>query len=588
MATERIFTVMVGIGRIKMAIFDYEVNTIEKIGVVESVDTANVIIKIDNVENLKRMQVNHLVVIQSSKMGQHLIALVNKIMRNSLLDAMDDENKPIYSVENIVKATLIGTHLDLVGTKHNVFKRTLETVPEIDADCYILQGERLTNFMKAISQISIDSENPLTLGNYTLDDNAEAWLDGNKFFQRHAVIVGSTGSGKSWTVARLLEQVAGLPSANALVFDIHGEYSTMVGKGFQHIKIAGPNDIFQNGVLFLPYWLLTYEEMISLMLDRSDNNAPNQAMTFSNAVLEQKHDNLVSLGKNDVSNSFTIDSPVPYKLTDILAEFKRLDAEMVQGTKTEKQGPMNGKLTRFIQRLESKKNDKRLNFLFNESPEVLDYDYAEKLCKTLMLASNLQTDKGVKIIDFSEVPSDVLPLMVSLVGRIVFSIQQWIEKDKRHPIALFCDEAHLYLPEKTTSSIEAAGLQNFERIAKEGRKYGVGLVVISQRPAEVNRTIMSQSNNFIAMRLTNAEDQAVIKRLLPDSLGGFSDLLPVLDIGEALVVGDASLLPSRIKIKKPTMEPNSATIDFWDEWQSTTNEDVIGNAIESLRRQSRL
>lgn len=572
-----------------MSIFDYRSDSNEKIGVVESVDTANIIIKIENEEKLKKMQVNQLVVVQSSKVGQHLIALVNKIMRNSSLDAIDEENKPIYSIENIVKATLIGTHLDVYGTKPNVFKRTLETVPEIDADCYVLQSERLTSFMRAISQVAIDSKNPLTLGTYTLDDNAEAWLDGNKFFQRHAVIVGSTGSGKSWTVARLLEQVACLPSANALVFDIHGEYSTMNGKGFQHVKIAGPNDKSEEGILHLPYWLLSYEEMISLMLDRSDNNAPNQAMAFSNAVLEQKRNNLNALGKTDVASSFTIDSPVPYKLSDLLAELKRLDGEMVPGAKinTEKAGPMNGKLTRFIQRLEAKKNDKRLNFLFNESSEILDYDYVEKLSKILMHSSSLQSEKGVKILDFSEVPSDVLPLMVSLVGRIVFSIQQWIEKEKRHPIALFCDEAHLYLPEKTTNSVEATGLQNFERIAKEGRKYGIGLVVISQRPAEVNRTILSQSNNFIAMRLTNAEDQAVIKKLLPDSLGGFSDLLPVLDVGEALVVGDASLLPSRIKIKKPSMKPNSATIDFWDEWQSLSNEDVIADAIEALRKQTR-
>lgn len=572
-----------------MAIFDYEENSSEKIGVVESVDTANIVIKVENEEKLKKMQVNQLVVIQSSRVGQHLIGLVNKIMRNSSIDFIDEENKPVYSVQNVVKATLIGTHLDVYGTKPNVFKRTLETVPEIDADCFILQGERLTEFMKAISQIALDAGNPLTLGNYTLDENAEAWLDGNKFFQRHAVIVGSTGSGKSWTVARLLEQVAELPSANALVFDIHGEYKTLTGKGFQHIKVAGPNDAASDGVIFLPYWLLTYEEMISLMLDRSDNNAPNQAMAFSNAVIEQKRSNLTALGKTDVVNSFTIDSPVPYKLSVLLSEFKRLDDEMVPGAKanTEKQGPMNGKLTRFIQRLESKRSDKRLNFLFNETTTVLDYQYMEQISKLLMHSSSLQSEKGVKIIDFSEVPSDVLPLMVSLVGRIVFSIQQWVEKEKRHPIALFCDEAHLYLPEKTDSSIEAAGLQNFERIAKEGRKYGVSLVVISQRPAEVNRTILSQSNNFIAMRLTNAEDQSVIKRLLPDSLGGFSELLPVLDVGEALVVGDASLLPSRIKIKMPSKKPNSATIDFWDEWQSETTVDVISSAIEALRKQSR-
>ncbi|SEJ96342.1 protein of unknown function DUF87 [Propionispira arboris] len=335
-----------------MGILDFEKHSPEKIGVIESVDTANIVIKIDNVEKLKQMQVNHLVVIQSSKVGQHLIALVNKIMRKSSIESFDEDNNPICNIDNVVKANLIGTHIDKVGIRNNVFKRTLETVPEIDADCYMLNGERLTNFMKAISQIALDSGNPLTLGYYTLDDNAEAWLDGNKFFQRHAVIVGSTGSGKSWTVAKLLEQVANLPSANAIVFDIHGEYSTLIADGFQHIKIAGPNDNSSDGILFLPYWLLTYEEMISLMLDRSDNNAPNQAMAFSNAVIYQKRKNLELFKKDDIAGSFTIDSPIPYKLSELITEFKKLDEEMVPGarTGTEKAGPLNGKLTRFIQR----------------------------------------------------------------------------------------------------------------------------------------------------------------------------------------------------------------------------------------------
>jgi hypothetical protein len=572
-------------------ILDFGNSTDEKIGTIESVDTANIVIKIDNIDKLKSMQVNQLIAIRSSKVGQHLVALINKIMRNSAFEIIDKnievEEKPLYNVENIVKATLIGTHMDKVGDRPNVFKRTLETVPEIEANCYILNGERLTSFMKAISQVAIDAKNPLSLGNYTLDDSAEAWLDGNKFFQRHAVVVGSTGSGKSWTVAKLLEQVAKLPSANAIVFDIHGEYATLIGQGFQHIKIAGPSDGVKENIIFLPYWLLTYEEMIALMLDRSDTNAPNQAMAFSNGVIEEKRKTLNALGKNDIASNFTIDSPIPYTLADLLNGLKHLDEEMVQGAKTEKQGPLHGKLTRFIQRLEAKKSDKRLNFLFNESVDVLSYGYISKISKILMQPTSLQSSGGVKIIDFSEVPSDVLPLMVSLVGRLIFSIQQWILKEERHPIAFFCDEAHLYLPEKTNGSIEDIGLQNFERIAKEGRKYGVGLVVISQRPAEVNKTILSQSNNFIAMRLTNAEDQAVIKRLLPDSLGGFAELLPILDVGEALVVGDASLLPSRIKIAKPTMQPNSATIDFWDKWQDANVKDTISDAIEALRKQSR-
>lgn len=259
---------------------------------------------------------------------------------------------------------------------------------------------------------------------------------------------------------------------------------------------------------------------------------------------------------------------------------------MVPGARAEKQGTYHGKLTRFIQRLESKQNDKRLNFMFSKDKNLLKYDYIFDLCNKIMSPAQ-NGYGGVKIIDFSEVPSDILPLIVSLMARLVFSVQQWSDATRRHPIALFCDEAHLYIPANTSKSIDEASLVNFERISKEGRKYGIGLVVISQRPSEVNRTVMSQSNNFIAMRLTNIDDQAVVKRLLPDSLGDYAEMLPILDVGEALVVGDASLLPSRIKVTRPTLKPRSATVDFWDEWaNANTNVDIMA-AIESLRKQSK-
>ncbi|KKA10064.1 hypothetical protein VP02_01625 [Pseudomonas ogarae] len=129
-------------------------------------------------------------------------------------------------------------------------------------------------------------------------------------------------------------------------------------------------------------------------------------------------------------------------------------------------------------------------------------------------------------------------------------------------------------------------LDIFERIAKEGRKYGVSLVVISQRPSEVNKTMLSQCSNFVSMRLTNAEDQGVIKRLLPDSLGGFSDILPTLDTGEALVVGDASLLPSRIRIDEPINKPNSGTVNFWDEWQKPVKDKRLPTAVDNWRKQN--
>ena len=137
-----------------------------------------------------------------------------------------------------------------------------------------------------------------------------------------------------------------------------------------------------------------------------------------------------------------------------------------------------------------------------------------------------------------------------------------------------------------TSSAAENSIAIYERIAKEGRKYGVGLVVISQRPAEVNRTVVSQCNNLIAMRLTNGDDQAVVRRLLPDSLGGFGDLLPVLDTGEALVVGDAILLPTRVRVAPPVNEPRSGTINFWDKWADATSTSPLAAAVNSWRRQS--
>jgi hypothetical protein len=567
-----------------MSIFDYKQE--EVLGTVESVDTASVIVRIENDDHLRGLQVNHLIAVQSTKTNQHLIGLVSKIIRKSALTDISVESD-VYQSFNVIKVILIGTHIDRVADRDNVFKRTLSTVPAINAECYLISGERLKRFMQAISSIP-EGEGTVSLeiGHYSIDEEAVAWLNGNKLFQRHSVIVGSTGSGKSWCVARVLEQVASLKSADAILFDIHGEYSPLIGENFVHLKVAGPMDTQQDGILFLPYWLLTYEEMLSLMLDRSDSNAPNQAMIFSNAVLEGKQDFLNSTDKSDISANITLDSPIPYSLNKLLDNLNEKDTEMVQGVRAEKQGPYFGKLTRFIQRLQTKQNDKRLNFMFSQDINLLTYGYMLELCRQIMQPAE-NGHSGVKIIDFSEVPSDILPLIVSLIARLVFSVQQWSDVAKRHPIAIFCDEAHLYIPANTDKSIDDASLDNFERISKEGRKYGVGLVVISQRPSEVNRTVLSQSNNFIAMRLTNMDDQAVVKRLLPDSLGDYAEMLPILDIGEALIVGDASLLPSRIKVTQPSLKPKSATIDFWDEWAKDKADVDIESAIEALRRQSK-
>lgn len=553
------------------------------IGKVQTVDTGNISVKVDKEELLNSVQVNQIVQIRSTKTGEKIIGLISKIMRKAVADKIDDNSEPDYIVENLVKINLVGTLLEKSGTENNVFKRTLNTVPSIDADCFLLQGNELSTFMNIIST---NSDNPLTIGKYTISEESSANLDGNKFFQRHAVIVGGTGSGKSYTVANILEKASKLKSVNCIVFDLHGEYKPL--KDLENstlLKVAGPSDSPTDAnIIFLPYWLLSYEEIESLLLDRSDSNAPNQSRTLFDLIIKFKRALLEKENKQDVLDNFTVESPIPYKISDVLLALEEKDTEMVPGARADKQGPLHGKLTRFVQRLKSKQSDKRLNFIFNSDEALLQYDWFVSLVNKLLDFGN---GNGLKIIDLSEVPSDILPLITGLIGRLIFSVQQWTDKEKRHPIALFCDEAHLYIPANIKGGMEEKGLQSFERIAKEGRKYGVSLVVISQRPSDVNKTILSQCGNFIAMRLTNPDDQNVIKRLFPDNLGNFSELLPILDVGESLIVGDSSLLPSRVIIDKPLIPPSSATVDFWNEWDKEKSEKGIEEAVDSLRKQQK-
>ncbi|WP_409019405.1 ATP-binding protein [Brevundimonas vesicularis] len=575
-----------------MSILDY--NDADALGRVLSVDTATVVVRVDDVASLRSLQVNRLVALQSSLAGQKLIGIIQKITRTAVEDKKVgdlEKGDALHPEVNLVRIALIGTLIDLVGERRNVFRRTLETVPEIDASCFALEGDRLTRFMGVISSVTSTGQR-LSLGTYTLDAEAEAFINGNKLFQRHAVVVGSTGSGKSWTTARLLEQVAELSSANAIVFDMHGEYAAMAGDGFVHLRIAGPSDIeakrsLADGVLHLPNWLMSYEALQSMFVDRSDQNAPNQAMVMSRAIVDAKKAFLTANNHEEVLANFTIDSPVPFRIDAVLQELERLNSEMVPGVSKEKQGDFHGKLSRLMQRLEGKRTDRRLGFLFPPAGIADDYDWLNKVVELLLGSRAAKGGKGgVKVLDFSEVPSDILPLMVGMVARLAFSVQQWLPSGSRHPVALFCDEAHLYIPQEAGSGAAENAIATFERIAKEGRKYGVGLVVITQRPAEVSRTVVSQCNNLIAMRLTNGEDQAVVRRLLPDSLGGFGDLLPVLDTGEALVVGDAILLPTRIRIAKPDNEPLSGTIEFWDRWSDDKSAAALDKAVESWRRQT--
>jgi uncharacterized protein len=243
---------------------------------------------------------------------------------------------------------------------------------------------------------------------------------------------------------------------------------------------------------------------------------------------------------------------------------------------------------RSISRLEAKIADRRYGFLFRPPFESAAYEWLQQMAVTF-LSTNAKNVSGIKVVDFSEVPSDVLPTVVSVFARVLYDIQFWLRSESRTPVCLVCDEAHLYLPVRSdTDAATKRALDTFERIAKEGRKYGFSLLVVSQRPSDVSKTILSQCNNFIALRLTNEQDQSAVKSVMPDSMAGIADVLPLLDIGEAIVLGDAVLLPSRIKLDRPTATPLSLTKNFWREWaEKPSDAQAIRAAVENLRRQSK-
>jgi len=562
------------------------------LGSVLQVDTRRVMINAED-EHLMRASIGKLVTLRRGAADDWLIGMVDRIVRQIVTadttekdgepGKIDDNGIPASS-GNAITVTLVGMVRWNAEEAQHEFTRSLLDLPDIGQDCFVLKGDSLKAFMGLLVKKG-DTEQALEIGKYTLDLDATAYLDGDKFFQRHAALLGSTGSGKSWTVATVLERAAKLPSANLIVFDLHGEYREL--SYADHLRIPGPDDLGAANpeMLYLPYWLMNAEELISMFIERSEFTAHNQTLVFQDTVVSEKKKGLEAENKTEILESFTVDSPVPFDLAKVLGHIKYLNEEMVQGARGLKKGDFNGQFSRLLARIATKLNDRRYGFLFQAPNELHTYESFHSLAEQLLAFSDKH--KGIKVIDFSEVPSDVLPVMLGIVGRLIYYLQFWMPDEKRHPVALVCDEAHIYLPRDKCNPNQQRAVESFEKIAKEGRKYGVSLMIVSQRPSDVSDTILSQCNNVMALRLTNSNDISAVKNMMPESMTSFMEMLPVLDIGEALVVGDAVLLPSRIRINQPSEPPLSATIDFWTEWG---RKDVAPDwvlAAENMRRQRR-
>jgi DNA helicase HerA-like ATPase len=437
-------------------------------------------------------------------------------------------------------------------------------------------------------------------------------VDGDKFFNKHIGIVGSTGSGKSHTIATILQKAVsdksssyeGMNNSHIIIFDIHDEYPS----AFPLSNKLTVNDIV------LPYWLLNSEELEELFLDSGDNNNYNQSSVLRSVITQNKKKHnpsadkifydsplkfdidevlncLINL-KNETENAKAVDrymivgevgdsvdsSTTPssgvyltneQKLTKYFQ--KRYEFRPCKNQNVTKGDYADGTLDKFVSRFISKYQQDRLTFLFGSVAKEISFEDTIKQ----FLGYKAQKESNVTIIDLSGIPFEVLSITVSLISRILFDFGYNYKKyassiaNKQHdiPILLVLEEAHKYVPKSDLARFKASK-NSIERIAKEGRKYGVTLLLASQRPSEISETIFSQCSNFVAMRLTNPDDQNYVRRILPDTFGNLTSNLSSLQTGEALLMGDATILPSLVKIDKTNMPPSSADIPYLKLWKN--------------------
>lgn len=564
----------------------------QEIGNVQNVDTQKVIVNVKKEELLNKLKINDLAILSGNNADEKLIGIVTKVSKKSIDfngTEIDEDSLLEYSF-NFCSITLVGTFYSKISpTQNNIFKRAVNTYPEINSPVFLADDDALYMIMNSLTNNQSHGKE-LNIGKYASNQSVEAILDGNKFFQRHAAIVGSTGSGKSFSVANILEKTNGLDYSNIIIFDLHGEYNEL--SYAKKIKIGDAATDLQ-----IPLWFFNYEEIHSLFIESSEGTSSNQRAIVVKHILSKKKEYIESKA-NFSSDIVTVDTPIPFS-TKELKEY--LENENIKedrtgetyksgdkkGQEKTRQGQYYGKLTNLITRLQTKMDDKKYGFVFNEQ-HTSDSNYLNRFISEIM-----GRDKHIKVIDLSEIPSDMLSIVIGIVTRLVYDVQFWMtpkRNETRHPLAFICDEAHLYIPRDITKlkAVEKKSLEIFEKISKEGRKYGVSLVVVSQRPAELNSTIISQCNNIISLKITNDRDKTAVATMLTDSLVGLVETLPNLDVGECIVIGDAIKLPTKILLDKPKEEPKSSTIDFWDRWidgQQTVFD--IDDAIKNMIKQSR-
>jgi hypothetical protein len=382
---------------------------------------------------------------------------------------------------------------------------------------------------------------------------------------KHFALLGSTGTGKSTSAALILHKICDIaPEGHIVMVDPHGEYSA---------AFKGNGALYDVNNLALPYWMMNFAEHCEVFVTSNGDERQIDCDILARCLLQARAKNRIaeSIGK------LTVDAPIPYLLSDLT---NIIQNEMGKLDKASSSAPF----LRLKGKIEEMKADPRYNFMF--SGMLVGDTMAEFISKIFRLPA---TGKPISIIDVSGVPSDITSTVVAVLSRLVFDYAIWSRNEPQRPILLVCEEAHRYIPSDRVSGASAVRTI-LERIAKEGRKYGVSLGLITQRPSDLAEGVLSQCGTIISMRLNNDRDQAYVRAAMPEGARGFLDAIPALRNRECIICGEGVSIPIRVALDTLEEEKRPASEDplFSVLWQETGGEEqILERVVRRWRSQGR-
>ncbi|HEY3299937.1 MAG TPA: ATP-binding protein [Methylophilaceae bacterium] len=513
---------------------------------------------------------------------------------NTLLEAEGNNNRWI-------SVTLFGEALG------GHFERGVSQYPTVGDEVHLVTVDDLKTIYG-----SIENTASISVGNIAASSGIVAKLDLGKIVTRHCAIVGSTGSGKSNLTAVLLEAISqqGFPAARVLVIDPHGEYGSTIQNNGYVFKIS-PDE--GESPLYVPFWALPFDELMGVTLGEM---SPNNVTSVRDEITARKRESAKVLSNPLEADLISADSPIPFNLKKLwfdfddyervtlkdktptkedlieIGDFNTLKSNIYPPHSTTNNAPFQGprrNISRALEILKSRLRDSSFDFLFSPGPDYSP-DEDGKTLKDLdaLVATWVGHDRPITVLDVSGLPSEITSTIVGTLLRIVYDTLFWSGKlpisGKKQPLLMVLEEAHLFLPEGS----ETAAHRTITKIAKEGRKYGVGLLIVTQRPSEIDSTSLSQCGTMIALRMNNGADRTKVSSAMPDDLGNLAAMLPSLRTGEGLVIGEAMPIPSRILFNRAKNKPIGGDPDLAATWKVTDRPDpkFYTEAVENWRTQS--